>query len=514
VKRLITVVCISLFNHQYIHTMKSSDIISLCINSLLFVAYITISMYLLHYYHCRRTEYYVKARGVKMLMHYGIVNTIVVSILIASVQWNVFPCEVIHIVGFLFPSLFMVPVIIRAIKVIAIYEDNRLVLKYIKFRYMFPIIVILNGSLGTIGSVTSRSLNDELVTYNDTCIIFHHWIYFVIVLVFFKTIMVSLYVRLRTVHDRFHVARELAGHFLVFTTFSVCYITVVVLVNFRVVTAMGIARVVAPQYCVVVVGVVGMYLSFVEPIRMGFYNSNISVGSNSVLNTTSTSPIMSHAYDYPSETSVNIGDLMRDPRMKEGLYIVSKRALCPELIHFLDDTIAYKDEALSLMEGSNPLSFRPERDLSPSTPPDIEKPLQCTPPRATLHTIELEGRERETVHNRSVSIIEFVSRIQSLSSAVSSTQREGIELDSLTENLHDSYLSIIHTYVESNSPQEVNLSFAARMDASSLMSRAAFAVATKSRRLDVFDSSISEIHSVVYSNLYLDLKAYLNSVDQ
>lgn len=287
----------------------------------------------------------------------------------------------------------MAPIIIRAFRVIALYEEKKEFLVYLRNRNVILGLLLLSLGIGT-SSLLEQS-NVEQRNNDGNCLLFYHYYYLLSVFVSFLLLMSFVSYRIYFIFDTFRVSTELFGHLILGFVSGVTYCFLVFVIKIDLVEMKAITQYVRPNYYISLYGAIGMYLSFVRPMNASFYRTNefIEISSNmpeeneddssnhrgSLINmtaslsprpssnsqpgvySTSSNPItvpstttrkpssetpsfLSHYYSlsYSELMNTSVDELLQHPDTRIGLQVVARNALCPELVSFLLDIQSFK----------------------------------------------------------------------------------------------------------------------------------------------------------------------------
>jgi hypothetical protein len=536
--------------------MPPSDIGRLCLHVTLLAGYCVFSVWL-RYYYLSKQEFFIQARGPRLLVMYGISNTVLMTLLIIDLQWNCLPCILIHILGFLFPSLLITPMILRAVKIIAVFEDRSRIFPFLRFRVILPGVLTLNTIFAVVGYITSGGINGHVddVGY---CIVFHHWIYFLLMMGAFVILLIAIVMKLRQAEDRFYVSRELIGHMVVFVVFFISYFVVVLLVFFDVVDVEAITSDVRPQYYIIVIGVVGIFLSFCVPIMNNYYRDDSDWSKQSDLTaddvdksqSQSRSPTgsplqepilvqisspVSVGADVNAYMNLSIGEMMMEGVTREALYQVSKKALCPELVHFLSRVQEYVDLCESEQEQEESVESRfveaVASAVADAATPVVEGALSSGR-RSSIFEVDRSPGSSAAVtpdgptrmHGQSLRSTSIFSKLLSpvfyTSSSsfdladhqdISGSALDASGINQILASQYAQYLQIVDTYLLEYSSEQINISGTMAETCCALVPQAVFMAAPAEVRKNIFSGAVTEVHSLVRINLFMDIKKYLRA---
>jgi hypothetical protein len=227
----------------------------------------------------------------------------------------------------------------------------------------------------------------------------------------------------------------------------------------------------------------------------------------------------------------SVVDLLAVPSLRHALLVVARNALCPEVIHFLVEVIAYRavgrrSHAVSNSSNNSPLEDLPDfgDDFSPATHiSSIRGTVDNSFLRPSFHPSaspvvsggssfagKAGGVSRPSNLEMSVnkphsnSVIELFLKLSTAQSSPSVNFANKSD-----QELYELYANIVNTFVEEGSEQEVNLSSNARVQCSRLLTRDAFLAAGLEERRDIFEDAFFEVQHIVQTNLLFDLKEYL-----
>jgi hypothetical protein len=163
----------------------------------------------------------------------------------------------------------MAPIVIRAFRVIALYEQSKFFLSYLRNRYVTLGLLVLSTGIG-ISSLLEQS-NVEQRNQDGYCLLFYHYYFLLSVFILFLSLMSLVSVRIFTIRDTYHVATELFGHLLLGFFSGLVYCLFLILIDTDLIKMNLATHVMRPNYYISCYGAMGMYLSFLAPLRANFY---------------------------------------------------------------------------------------------------------------------------------------------------------------------------------------------------------------------------------------------------
>lgn len=249
-------------------------------------------------------------------------------------------CDVLHTIGFLFPSCFVAPFICRALKVVVQWNDIESMKRFVSVRFSICLIVVMSALYWLVGTLVVAT-SAETVLDGDECVVFDYWRIFTLFYSVVLMITFPLMSRLRKIKDKFYIARELKIQFLLLTIFIFTYVLIIIFLACNILTKEEASLNLHLNYYLVALCCASFYVSFIDPYRSGFRRSDeLSIPSSSHVNTALN----------PLQINIKLEDLMVTPlediiqsdSLYEVLHIVAKRALCLELLHFVLACRMYK----------------------------------------------------------------------------------------------------------------------------------------------------------------------------
>lgn len=247
-------------------------------------------------------------------------------------------CNILHTIGFLFPSCFVAPFICRALKVVVQWDDIESMKRFVSVKFSMGMIVVTSVLYWLIGALVLVSPNTEKMLDGKECVVFDYWVYFTSFYSVILLVTFPLLLKLRNIKDKFFISRELKIQFLLLTVFIFTYVLIVIFISCDVITKENASYNLHLNYYLVVLCSASFYVSFLDPFRSGFRRSD----DESDTSPSDSKNNMLTALN-PLHIDIKMEDLMSMPLeeviQSDGLYEVlrrvSKRALCLELLHFV-----------------------------------------------------------------------------------------------------------------------------------------------------------------------------------
>jgi hypothetical protein len=165
----------------------------------------------------------------------------------------------------------MAPIILRAFRVIAIYQEKKTFLYYLRNRYVtIGLLILCTGiAFATIFGHSEQQRNED-----GQCLLFYHYYYLLSVFALFLLLMSLVSYQIYSIHDTFHVSTELFGHLILGFISGFIYCFFVLLIYLDLISMKLTTHFIRPNYYISLYGAIGMYLSFIRPMQASFYRTN------------------------------------------------------------------------------------------------------------------------------------------------------------------------------------------------------------------------------------------------
>ena len=342
--------------------MDKSDQLRVIGNVTGFIIFALITIPVFFYYIWRRQDFNIHPRAGKLSLLSGLYCIVTSLVVFArgfskdydSEDPDSISCDVLHALGFIFPSCFVSPYIFRALKVVVQWENIEPLARFVSVRFSAVVIVLTSVVYTLVGVLVLRD-SDNLIG-GSNCVAFNHWVYFVVFYTIILVITFPLILKLRTVKDKFYIARELKVQFIILSIYIFTYLIIVICISSESVSKEDVLDNFDLNYYLALLCGASFYVSFIDPYRSGFRRGDPDEDNNVTSTSVLRKPFDSIVINVNLENlmSMTLEEVINSDGLFEVLKRVAQRALCPELIHFIQAARAYKAnaEALALQSQS------------------------------------------------------------------------------------------------------------------------------------------------------------------
>lgn len=290
---------------------------------------------------------------------------------------NTYSCDLLHTMGFLFPSCFISPLIFRALKVVAVWDNIESMKLFVSTRFSVLMIVLSSLVYALVGFLVVMASGTDEMMDGQECVAFDFWIYFTVFYSLILLIALPLLLKMRHIHDKFYIAREMKIQFSLLMIFILTYVIVVIVVKGDILTRENAARDLHLNYLLVLLCSASFYVSFIDPFRSGFRRFDeaftpVASRNNSKVNGGTQNPLQRSLLSWDGLMSKSLEEVIQSDDLYYILRRVAQRALCSELLHFVLAVRLYKLFSSGMHQTSdrneiNSLSIDPTHNDRPTS---------------------------------------------------------------------------------------------------------------------------------------------------